>query len=189
MFETMIVPLDGSPHAEVVLPYAIDEAGRHGATIVLIHVIPRPEPCTSLVRRSGPLPWQGEWPFEDLEENKQDANDYLRGVVRRYALDPDTPLCVAVGDPGVRVAAEAARRPQPLVVVLTGDRTREAHPSLSLVTSRLLVAGAVPVLSIRQPLPHEADGGATGAPRSTHLRLTRPGPALAPGSPPPAPTR
>ena len=188
MFETVIVPLDGSPHAEVALPYAIEEAGRHGATIVLIHVIPRPEPCTSPVRRSGPLPWQGEWPFDELEGAKRKADAYLRGVVARYGLAPDTPLCVAVGDPGVRVAAEAARRPRPLVVMLSGDRTRDAHPPLSLVTSRLLVAGAVPVLSIRYPPPEEAGGGAAGTPRSARPRLTRPGPALTPGSLPRAPT-
>jgi nucleotide-binding universal stress UspA family protein len=118
----VIVPLDGSPHAKAALPYAIDEASRHGATLVLALVIPRPEPCASPVRRSGPLPWQGEWPFEDLEENKRDADAYLRGVVTRYALDPATPLRVAVGDPGVRVAAEARRWPRSLVVILTGDR-------------------------------------------------------------------
>ena len=50
MFETVIVPLDGSPHAEFAIPYAIDEARRHQAKMVLIHVIPRPEPCTSTVR-------------------------------------------------------------------------------------------------------------------------------------------
>ena len=57
---------------------------------------------------------------------------------------------MAVGDPGVRVAAEAMRHEKPLVVMLTGDRTRGARPPLSLVTTYLLIAGAVPVLAIRQ---------------------------------------
>ena len=156
MFETVIVPLDGSPHAEFAIPYAIDEARRHQATMVLLHVIPRPEPCTSTVRRSGPLPWQGEWPFEDLDAAKRDAEAYLRDVVTRFALDPETTLCVAVGDPGVRVAAEVMRHEQPLVVMLTGDSTRETRPPLSLVTRYLLIASAVPVLAIRQPPPADA---------------------------------
>ena len=153
MFETVIVPLDGSPHAEVAIPYAIDEAQRHQAKMVLIHVIPRPEPCTSPVRRSGPLPWQGEWPAEEIDPAKRRAEAYLQDVVTRFGLDPGTTLCVAVGDPGVRVAAEAVRHGRPLVVMLTGDRTREACPPLSLVTSYLLIASAVPVLGIRQPPP------------------------------------
>jgi nucleotide-binding universal stress UspA family protein len=79
MFDTVIAPLDGTPHAEVALPYAIDEARRHGAAMVLMHVVPRPEPCTSPARRSGPLSWQGEWPFGDIEEDKRKADAYLRG--------------------------------------------------------------------------------------------------------------
>jgi nucleotide-binding universal stress UspA family protein len=183
MFETVIVPLDGSPHAEVAIPYAIDEVQRRQAKLVLIHVIPRPEPCMSPVRRSGPVPWQGEWPFENLDSAKRDAHAYLQDVVARFALDPGTTLCVAVGDPGVRVAEEAMRHERPLVVMLTGDRSREARPPLSLVARYLLIAGAVPVLGIRQPPPSDHprtqhnDGGV-----DTQLRMTRPGPVIVPGA-------
>jgi nucleotide-binding universal stress UspA family protein len=184
MFDTVIVPLDGSPHAEFAIPYAIDEARRHHATIVLVHVIPRPEPCTSPVRRSGPLPWQGEWPAEEIEPAKRTAETYLRDVVTRYGLDPETQVCVAVGDPGVRVAAEAARHQKPLVVMLTGDSTRHSVPPLSLVTSYLLIASAIPVLGICQPPP-----GRPATPRrvgsaDAQLRLSRPGPVMLPSVPP-----
>jgi nucleotide-binding universal stress UspA family protein len=183
MFETVIVPLDGSPHAELAIPYAVDEARRHQAKLVLIHVIPRPEPCMCPVRRSGPVPWQGEWPFEELDTAKRNAEAYLRDVVTCFRLDPRTRLCVAVGDPGVRVAAEAKRHERPLVVMLTGDRTRDASPPLSLVTRYQLIAGAVPVLGIRQPPPSDHprtphnDGSV-----DTQPRMTRPGPAMAPSA-------
>jgi nucleotide-binding universal stress UspA family protein len=183
MFETVIVPLDGSPHAELAIPYAVDEAWRHQAKLVLIHVIPRPEPCMSPVRRSGPLPWQGEWPVEELETAKQNAEAYLEGVVARFGLDPRTRLCVAVGDPGVRVAAEAMNHKRPLVVMLTGDRTRDASPPLSLVTCYLLIAGAVPVLGIRQPLPSDDQRTAHAVGRDdVQPRMTRPGPVMAPSA-------
>jgi nucleotide-binding universal stress UspA family protein len=183
MFETVIVPLDGSPHAEFAIPYAVDEARRHQAKLVLIHVIPRPEPCMCPVRRSGPVPWQGEWPFEDLDSTKRNAQAYLRDVVTRFRLDPGTRLSVAVGDPGVRVAAEAMHHERPLVVMLTGDRTRDASPPLSLVTRYLLIAGAVPVLGLRQPpssdhprTPHIGGGV------DTQPRMTRPGPVMVPSA-------
>jgi nucleotide-binding universal stress UspA family protein len=178
MFETVIVPLDGSPHAEFAIPYAIDEARRHQATMVLLHVIPRPEPCPSSVRRSGPVRWQGEWPFEDLDAAKRDAEAYLRDVVTRFALAPETTLCVMVGDPGVRVAAEVTRHEQPVVVMLTGDSSRARRPPLSLVTRYLLSASAVPVLTIGQPPPSEsARPPQRVANADPGLRLTRPGPA------------
>jgi nucleotide-binding universal stress UspA family protein len=182
MFETIIVPLDGSPHAEFAIPYAVDEARRHQATIVLVHVIPRPEPCQSAVRRSGPLPWQGEWPEEEIDPAKRRAESYLRDVVARYGLDPETRVCVAVGDPGVRVAAEAARHRRPLVVMLTGDSMRQSPPRLSLVTTYLLIASAVPVLGIRppgQPATSRSVGSAGARPR-----LSRPGPIMMSSVPP-----
>ena len=105
----------------------------------------------------------------------------------RFALDPETPLCVAVGDPGVRVAAEAARHRKPLVVMLTGDSTREPCPPLSLVARHLLIAGAVPVLGIRQPLssdhpppPEYVDSDRVATP-AAQTRMSRPGPSKEPG--------
>ena len=181
MFETVIVPLDGSPHGEFALPYAIDEARRHEAKLVLLRVIPRPEPCPSTARRSGPVRWQGEWPFEDLAAAKQDAETYLRDVVSRFALAPETRWCVAVGDPGVRVAAEVTRHEQPVVVMLTGDSSRERHPPLSLVTRHLLLASAVPVLAIRHPPPAEASRPSQSvATTDARVHVTRPGPTTAP---------
>jgi nucleotide-binding universal stress UspA family protein len=181
MFETVIVPLDGSPHAEFAIPYAIDEARRHQATMVLLHVIPRPEPCPSSARRSGPVRWEGEWPFEDLYEAKRDAEAYLRDVVTRFALAPETTRCVVVGDPGVRVAAEVTRHEQPVVVMLTGDSSRERRPPLSLVTRYLLMASAVPVLTVRQPPPSDsARPPQSVANADTRVRFTHPGSATAP---------
>ncbi|MDF3042591.1 MAG: usp21 [Thermomicrobiales bacterium] len=180
MFETVIVPLDGSPHAELAIPYAVDEARRHQAKLVLIHVIPRPEPCMSPVRRSGPVPWQGEWPFEDLDSAKRNAEAYLRDVVNHFGLDPGTTLSVAVGDPGVRVAAEAMRHERPLVVMLTGDRTRDASPPLSLVTRYLLIAGAVPVLGLRQPPTDRLRTPPGSGSDDVQPRMTRPGPVIVP---------
>jgi nucleotide-binding universal stress UspA family protein len=184
MFETVIVPLDGSPHAEVAIPFAIDEARSHQATMVLIHVIPRPEPCTSTARRSGPLPWQGEWSAEEIDSAKRKAEAYLRDVVTRFGLDPGTTRCVAVGDPGVRVTAEAACHERPLVVMLTGDNTRQSSPSLSLVTTYLLIASAVPVLGISQPPPGQPTLFRSVSSADAQLRLSRPGPVMLPSVPP-----
>jgi hypothetical protein len=136
------------------------------------------------VRRSGPLPWQGEWPTGEIEPAKHRAEAYLRDVVTRYVLDPETRVCVAVGDPGVRVAAEAARHRKPLVVMLSGDCTRESCPPLSLVTSYLLIAGAVPVLGIRHLPPKTPSARGGSGPTETGPRRTRPGPALRPSTMP-----
>lgn len=179
MFETVIVPLDGTAGAELAVPFAVDEARLHGASLVLIRVIPRPEPCSMTVRKSGPLAWQGEWPFEDLEPAKREALQYLQAIVTRFALDPTTELRVAIGDPGVQVTTEARRHSSPLVVMMTGDCTRESCPPLSLGASYLMIAGSVPVLGLR---PAAATRSPLSESEATEalFRQTLPGPALLP---------
>ena len=44
MYEKVIVPLDGSPMAEVALPYAEEIAGKMGSNIILLSVLPSEEP-------------------------------------------------------------------------------------------------------------------------------------------------
>ncbi|MFC1981702.1 universal stress protein, partial [Chloroflexota bacterium] len=39
MYETIVVPLDGSELAEVVLPYAEEIAGKMGSEIILLSVL------------------------------------------------------------------------------------------------------------------------------------------------------
>ena len=153
MFDTVLVPLDGSPHAEAALPYAAEEARHHEAALVLLRVIPRPEPCLTGLSRGGPLPWQPSWPPAEIEAAERQAIRYLSRVVKQYHLPPSTPLRVTVGDPYLRLGAEVARFAQPLVVMTTGDASHDHRPALSEVARRLMVAGAVPVLGVRQPPP------------------------------------
>ena len=149
MFRTILVPLDGSSHAERALPYAIEEARHHRAGLVLIHVIPRPEPCTSTVRRSGPLPWRAAWPEAEIAAAERAGSRYLDGVIGRHGLPPGTETRIAVGDPVRRLSIEAASHDLPLLVMTTGDTTGGGTPPLSEVARRLLVGGTIPVLGVR----------------------------------------
>jgi nucleotide-binding universal stress UspA family protein len=156
MFETVIVPLDGSAHAEFALPYARDEAFRHGARIVLIHVLPRPGLPPTPIAHGGPAPVCSIWPAAALEREEREERDwldYLDGVRERYALPENTRTVVGVGDPTCRLLDEARTYPQPLIVMTTGDATGYGRPPLSEVARRALLAGTVPILAVREPAP------------------------------------
>jgi nucleotide-binding universal stress UspA family protein len=153
MFDTILVPLDGSPHAEAALPYAAEEARYHGAELVMLGVVPRPEPCLSGPSHGGPLPWRPSWPPAEIDAAERQAAQYLARVVKRHHLPVATPLRVAVGAPDVRIGIEAGQFRQPLVVMTTGDGTLSVRPPLSEVARRLMVAGTVPVLGVRQAPP------------------------------------
>jgi len=82
-YERILVPLDGSLHAESVLPIAAKLAAAHHAELVLAHVVAVPE-----LMRSG-LPTAADRALEQavIERNESVARDYL-AEIRTRLQDP-----------------------------------------------------------------------------------------------------
>ncbi|MDF2745412.1 MAG: Universal stress protein family [Actinomycetia bacterium] len=168
MFATVLVPLDMSRHAEAALPIALEEARRHHARLVLLHVVPRPEPAVPAphLGRGGPYLhplYPVAWSAQELADEAAEAGVYLEVVKLRYGLPPDTSVQLVVGEPVMRIQAEVDAWPDPLLVLTTGDCTGDQCPPLSETVRRLLVFGRVPILGVRHPLPPR---GALGAARA-----------------------
>ena len=159
MFGTIIVPLDGSAHAEAAIPYARDEAARHNAELVLTHTVFRPEPRAAAVQRGGPLPPVFPWPTRDGEQKVRWATHYLAETIERYELGPNVRAVVLVGELVPRILAEASQHDRPVIVLTTGDASGGEKPPVSTVATRLMVNGTVPVLAVR--FSPTADGCAT----------------------------
>ena len=70
MFKNILVPLDGSSLAEVILPAARSLGGHLGARVTLLHVV---EP-------SAPATIHGERHLGAAEE----ARDYLKKIARQF---------------------------------------------------------------------------------------------------------
>lgn len=188
MFATVLVPLDGSRHAEAAIAYGVEEARHHGASLVLLRVIPRPEPCPGGARRAGPAAWGPDWPADEIAKAERATRRYMARVIERFGLPRETRVRVVVGDPAARLIAEAARTERPLVVMTTGDAEAATRTPLSEVARRLLVNGEVPVLGVREPAPVPAaahqpaaladDGGGSDPPRRlSHSSRRGSGPA------------
>lgn len=151
MYDTIIVPLDGSAHAEAALPAAIEEARRHRATIVLLNVVTRPEAPAAdpHVQHGGPRRCAEAWCAESVAAATEAGRRYLESVGERYVLPPLTAIRVVAGEPVRRILAEVGYWPRPLLVITTGDVSGNARTPLSEVARRLLVDGSAPVLGVR----------------------------------------
>jgi nucleotide-binding universal stress UspA family protein len=155
MYRTIIVPLNGTTAAETAVPYAAEEARRHGAQLMLLQIIARPELVSRRVVRGGPLPSVYACSDEELLCIKQQARQYLRSVIERYEVNVDAVIAVAIGDPYLRLKAAVEQYPVPLVVA-TSTKPSPSHPSaLDDAISGLILEGAAPILIVRQtwPLP------------------------------------
>ncbi len=136
----LIVPLDGSPFAEEVLPVALEVAGKLGGELVLLHV----------VSVSGQAVAAGRQPA-GLEALKDEARDYLRQVADRLATS-DAGLRVQyevrVGPAAEAIVAASHDLDASLVVMATHARTGLDRILLGSVAQGVLRHGSIPVLLV-----------------------------------------
>ena len=146
-FETVVVPLDGSPAAEVAVAVAAMEAVRHAALLVLLRIVAHPE-LPAGAPSHGPAPAEPAPPTGDLVAAAPTADAYLRRVVERFALPPESACVVRAGDPFAQIVAEVRARPRPVIVLTTKATAVRPLGTHSELARRLLAAGVAPVLAV-----------------------------------------
>ena len=91
-YRRVIVPLDGSPRAEHVLPIATALAGWHNAELLLVHVVTRP----TMIQRM-PLTADENAMAEQLfERNQTQAHKYFEQL--RLRLTPEPQIHIVTGE-------------------------------------------------------------------------------------------
>lgn len=133
----VVIGVDGSPHGDAALRWALDEARAHGGEAVAV------------------LAWQ--MPFIsnpvafDHDELEQAGREFLTGRLRLVAPSPQVPLTpvIAEGDPAeVLVAASDDAN---LLVVGTRGRSPFMGAVLGAVSVRCAAAARCPVTSVKLP--------------------------------------
>jgi nucleotide-binding universal stress UspA family protein len=153
-FRTIVAPLDGSPAAERAVPLARHIADLEGAPLLLLRVIPYPEPplgSPSHGSRSMCVPD----PPPEIAAACEDAAAYLERVAQGCGGQAAVRTIVLTGDPFTRIVAEIGRWSRPLVLLSahaadapsTGDRSELARRIASLPGIYVLI------------VPHEEPSG------------------------------
>lgn len=162
MYKRVVVPLDGSPFAESVLPFLREIAGPLDVEVVLVRVV-QPEPLPVFEQPEKVL-------RHELETRREDAEEYL------------APIAVDLRGRGIRVTT-VVRRGQPAAELLA--LARETHADLiamstharrgfdrfvfgSVAEAVLRLAG-IPVLLLK-PSDAEAPGAETMPPSTERTR-------------------
>ncbi|HEY0996262.1 MAG TPA: universal stress protein [Gemmatimonadaceae bacterium] len=148
MYARVLVPLDGSPFAELVLPAAVALARHMGAGLELLRVHPyRPLDYTS---------------GADADEVRLDAREeederaYVEEVAARFAAEgpPVIPRVVVHRSVATALAEEAAATPATLLVMTSHGRTGLRRSVVGSVADAVLRAVEVPLLLWR-PAPDD----------------------------------
>jgi len=160
-YHRLVVPLDGSSHAESVLPLATRLARAHGAEIVLVHVVPEPE-----LTEVGPVEKEA-FDLRDqlIERNKQVGERYLERT--RTGLGDDITvrtLLVSGGDVRTRLVQAATEQGTDLVLFAAHGRSRRPDVPFGSVAAHLITHAGVPLLIVRRYPTHLAQRESNGGP-------------------------
>ena len=140
----IMVPLDGSPLGEIVLPYVEELALRLSLTVSLARVVTPPN-----------LFWMDSYPASIMEAEKamqREAGDYLETVAQRLGrrgLEVETR--VLVGHPAATLIDYLNGTPHDIIAMATHARTGISRRMLGSVTDALVRGSGDPVIVFTPP--------------------------------------
>ena len=141
MYKKVLVPLDGSELAEVVLPHVKEMVAGHGeANVVLLRIVE-------------PLP-AGTPPAVDFEvvqkAGVKAAEEYLARMKARLTKEGlDVETRVLTGRPAETITDFAQREKVDLIALATHGRSGVSRWVFGSVADRLVRSSSVPILLIR----------------------------------------
>lgn len=149
-YRRIVVPLDGSPRAEHVLPIATALAEWHGAELLLVHVVTRP----TMIQRM-PLTAEENALAEQLfERNQAQAHKYLEQLHSRLQPVPQIHVITGENMPATLHRFVAQQAADLLLLSAHGHSAQPQWPYGSLATS-FIEHGATSLL-ILQDMPPSA---------------------------------
>jgi len=153
MIKCIVVPLDGSKMAEKALDHAVDLAKALDATVTLVRVVvPAPD------RPPSPMP------DPLLEEQKNEAEEYLQGVTERLrALKVDVRSHLFVGDPAQHIIRLTEFDECDLVVMSSHGLGGGDWHVFGSVAQKVLHHAHVPVMIARWAVEEEPEDEARRA--------------------------
>ncbi|MGQ9573156.1 MAG: universal stress protein [Dehalococcoidia bacterium] len=150
MFEKILVPLDGSPLAQAILPYVMAIAKGFHSHVVLFHVAE-----TGLDLES---PEQKTYAEETMERIRSLAESYLVGVADEFRKEGiAVEAKVVKGRAAAQIVEHAERENVDLIAMSTRGRSGLARLVMGSGIDKILRACEQPVLLVRP-----RDEGATG---------------------------
>jgi nucleotide-binding universal stress UspA family protein len=140
---TILVPIDFSPNADVAMAWAIDLAGRYGASLTVAHV-------------AQPVAWPASpdgmmfTPADALATTRRELGESLdRTRVSIEASGIKAESALLDGIPAAEIAGLARRTGVDLIVMGTHGRTGIKHALLGSVSEKVLRTAPCPVLTVR----------------------------------------
>jgi nucleotide-binding universal stress UspA family protein len=150
MFERMLVPLDGSPLAECVLPHVIAMAASLRASVTVLHVC-EPQGGHDAAKPVNAITWQ----FKTVE-----AEAYLEGITTRLrGAGVDVQSQRLEGRAGEQIVAYAHQQGIDLILLSSHGQSGLTGWNVSSVVQKIIARGRVSTMIVRAYQPAAAELG------------------------------
>ncbi len=144
MYQTILVPLDGSPRAESILPHAEALALKFGAKVILLQVV---EPSVSIITPYDMVPYYDP---KEAERMLGEAKGYLAGKEGEFTAQGITVRSLVESGPVVTVILDvAAREHADLIAMASHGRTGLGRVFYGSVAAGVLHRADRPLLLVR----------------------------------------
>jgi nucleotide-binding universal stress UspA family protein len=151
-YRRLLLPLDGSRRAEYALPLAVTLADSHASTLILAHVVHRPE-----VPRAIPLSEEEMSLVEQLTAlNRERGAGYLQDLEPRVGIGAETRLLVS-HNPAVALHQLVEEEEIDLVVLSAHGYSGSAKWPYGSVALNFIVYGSTPLLIVQDISEEETE--------------------------------
>jgi nucleotide-binding universal stress UspA family protein len=143
MYKRALVPLDGSPVSESIMPFVLQIAGPLGMSVILLRVL---EPMPPLVA-------DGMQPviMDDIPARTQDAEEYLAPLAATLrSRGVDVSWAVRHGLPDKEILAATREAGADVIAMSTHGRSGIGRLLFGSVAEQVLRQADVPVFMIRE---------------------------------------
>jgi nucleotide-binding universal stress UspA family protein len=147
MYKRMLVPLDGSALAEVILPYTRELARRIGLDVVLIHIADKKDSETLLLHKAY-VDRTADTIRSDLAKNQKKKSGVPRESQGIKVFGE-----VIVGYPAEEILRYADENDIDLILMATHGRSGIRRWVIGSVADKVLRSSRVPVLLVRTGIP------------------------------------
>jgi nucleotide-binding universal stress UspA family protein len=141
MYRRALVPLDGSPVAESIIPFFLEIAGPLDMHVVLVRVLVS-------VR---PIAVEGGVVIDDVEKLRTEAEEYLAAIAAELrAKGVRVTTMVRRGEPVAEILAAAREVGADLIAMTTHGRSGLSRLLFGSIAAAVLSQAEIPVFLMRQ---------------------------------------